>query len=118
MGRHGTSIAGAQLVQSCPSVGTPRVVVGNALREEQPLQSVDMPNPFADERLQFTAEAPLVLFVWCRHANHGADARLAALVGQQGADQSLSINSVCLSAAMPAGDGNRGGIDDVALDLF
>lgn len=61
-----------------------------------------MPDPFADERLQLPAEAPLILFFGCRDADHGADARLAPLVGQQGAHQSLAVNSVGLGAAMPA----------------
>jgi hypothetical protein len=61
-----------------------------------------MPDPFANERLQLTAEAPLILFVWCWDADHGADARLTALVGQQGAHQCLSVNPVGFGAAMPA----------------
>src|SRR4051794_40321332 len=102
MGRQGTAIAGAQLVESCPSVRTPWIVVGNALREKQPPEPVDMPDPFANERLQLTAEAPLILFVRGWDTNHGADARLAALVGQQGAHQCLSVNPIGLGASPPA----------------
>ncbi|KLK89892.1 hypothetical protein AA309_28815 [Microvirga vignae] len=61
-----------------------------------------MPDPFADERLQLTTEAPLILFVRCWHTDHGAHPRLAALVGQQGTDQSLAVNPVGLGAPMPA----------------
>src|SRR5687768_6531736 len=101
MGRQGTSIAGAQLVEPVTPVRTPRIIVGNALREEHALEPVDMPDALSDEGLQLTAEAPPVLFVWGRDADHGADARLAPLVGQQGAHQSLAVNPVGLGAAMP-----------------
>ena len=66
------------------------------------IETMALPDARSNERLQFTAEASLILFIRGRHADHGADARLAALVGQQGAHQSLAVNPVGLGAAMSA----------------
>src|SRR4028118_545089 len=53
-----------------------------------------------------------------RRPAHGADAWLAALVGQQRPQQGLAIDAVRLRPASPARGQDGGGIDDMALDSF
>ena len=77
-----------------------------------------MAHPLADEGLELAAQPPAILLLGGGHAHHGADPRLATLVGQQGAHERLAVDPVGLGAPPASRGGDRGGIDDVALDAF
>jgi hypothetical protein len=47
--------------------------------EEQPVDPVDVPLAFLDQRLAFPANPAAILIIDCRHTNHRTDARLTAL---------------------------------------
>src|SRR4051812_30760197 len=59
-----------------------------------------------------------VLLVWARSLAHRTPPGLAPLVGQQCANQSLAVDPIGLRPPPPTGRGDRGGIDDMALDPF
>src|SRR3712207_9405248 len=57
----GPSITGGQLLQSLAPVPAQRLVVGDALREQQTLDAVDVRDPLRHQRLALAAEPPTVL---------------------------------------------------------
>src|ERR1700737_1603743 len=77
-----------------------------------------MLDPFGGQRLALTAKPAAVFIFRRRRPYHGADARFAAFVCQQRANQSLAVDPVGLGPPPPAGGRNRGRIDNVAFDLF
>ena len=92
------------------------LIVADPLREQQSLDAVDVLDPLGGQRLALTADAAPILRVRRGRPDHRTHPRLTALVGQQRAHQSLTIDLVGLGPAAAAGDRNRGGIHDVALD--
>ena len=114
----GPPIAGGQLLQSLAPVPAQRLVVGDALREQQPLDAVDVRDPLRHQRLALAAEPPTVLFFWAGWPDHGADPRLTTLVGQQRPEQGFAIDPVRLRLAPPARGQHGGGIDHVALNAL
>ena len=70
-----------------------------------------MLDPFGDQRPALTADLPTVLLLGRGCLCHGADPRLAALVGQQGSDQSITVDPVRLDAPATA-RGGYGSLDE------
>ena len=84
----------------------------------QALDAVDVLDALRDQHPALARDAPAILVPGARRPHHGADPRLAPLEGQQGPDQRLAVEPVGLRPATPARRGDRGGIDDVALDAL
>jgi len=61
MRRQGPTIAGLQFVKPFASIAAQRLVVGNALREQQSLDPVDVLDSFGDQHLALAAEPTAVL---------------------------------------------------------
>jgi hypothetical protein len=112
----GPPVPGAQSFQPFPAVLVPGLIALDALREEQALQPVHMPDAFPDEGLQFPAHTPTILFLRRRDANHRADPRFAPLPGHECAHQRLAIDPIRLGPAVPARHRDRGRVHDVAFD--
>lgn len=96
----------------------PRLVPVDPLREEQALQPVHMTDALADESLQFPADTPAILLFRCWYANHRTDPWFAPFPRHERAHKRLSVDPVCLGAAMPARNRDRGWVNNVALDPF
>jgi hypothetical protein len=90
----GSAVAGSEYLQALPPVSPDRLAVGDALREKQALDAVHMRHPLCCERPAFAADLPAVFRFGGRCAHHGADPRLATLVGQQRAHECLAVNPV------------------------
>jgi hypothetical protein len=88
------------------------------LGEQKPLDAIDMLDPFGGQRLAFTTDPAPILLEWGRGLDHRTNPGLAALVGQQGANQGFAINLVSLRPPTPTGRRDGGGIDNIALDPF
>jgi hypothetical protein len=114
----GTTVGRRQLVEPLAPPAPQGLVVADSLREEQPLDPVDVLDALGDQRLAFAADPPSVLLLGCRRPDHRANPGLAALVGQQRADQGLTIDLVGLCPSPPAGGGDRGRINNMTFDAF
>lgn len=114
--RQRSSIASSEGLQLLASIPPNRLIVRDAPCEEQPLDAVDMLDPLGDQRPALTANLSTVLLLGRGCLCHGADPRLAALLGQQGSDQSLAVDPVRLGAPTTTrgGDGSR--VHDMALN--
>src|SRR5215472_14685359 len=77
-----------------------------------------MTNALSDESLQFPADTPAILLSRCRYANHRTDPWFAPSPRHERAHKRLSVDPVCLGAAMPARNRDRGWVNNVALDPF
>src|SRR6202023_3235882 len=64
------------------------------------------------------ARPTAVLFARAWRHGHGADPRLPALPGHQRAQQRLAVDRIRFGAPVASRHGNRGRIDDVALDAI
>src|SRR3954469_1750633 len=116
--RKGATIARDQLLKPLPAVAVQGRVVADPLGEQKPLDAVDVLDPFGGQDLAFTTDPAPILLVWGRSLDHRTHPGLAPLVGQQGANQSLTVDPVRLRPPTPPGCRDRGGIDDMALDPF
>ena len=116
MGREIPAVSRAQLIEPRAAIPSQGLVARYALREQQTLDAVDMPDALRDQHLAFARDTPAILVLGARLSYHGADPRLAALEGEQGPDERLAIEPVGLRPAPTPRCGDRGGIDDVALD--
>src|SRR3712207_247536 len=114
--RQGAPIGHAQPVEPLASVPAQRIVVRDALGHEHAADAVGVLDPLRDERLPLTREPPAVLVLRAWRHDHRADPRLAALVGQQRAQQRLAVNPVALGPPLAPRDGDGGGVHNVALD--
>ena len=101
MRRQRTPIARLQLVEPLASIAAQRLVVGDALREQQSFDPVDVLDPLDGQRLALAANPAAVFVFRRRHPDHGTDARLAALVSEQRANQGLAVDPVGLGPATP-----------------
>src|ERR1700692_1203248 len=77
-----------------------------------------MPYSFDEQRFALPHRAAAVFVLRSRRAKHGANSRFAALIGQQGPNQCLTINPVGLCAPPPARRRNGCRVDDIALNAF
>src|SRR5271166_622080 len=77
-----------------------------------------MLDPLRDQRLALAADTAAVLLPGRRRLYHRADARFAALVRQQRANQCLAVDPVGLCPPASARRRDRSRIDDVAFDPF
>src|SRR6266702_6345660 len=116
MWRQLPSVAGAQDHEPCPPVAPQWRVVGYALREQKTHDPVHVLDPLSDQGLPLPAKPPAIFLLGRRHRHHGADPRLAPLVGQKRSQQRLAIQPVRLGPPLPARRRDRSGIDHVALD--
>jgi hypothetical protein len=114
--RERASIASTKCLQALTPIPPNRRVFRDALREEQPFDAVDVLDPFGDQRPALTANLPAILLLGRGRHYHGADPWLAALVGQQGSDQSLAVDPIRLGPPPTARGGYGSWIHDVALD--
>ncbi len=78
--REGASVTSSERLQPLAPVPPNRLVVRDALCKEQPLDAVDVLDPFGGQRPALTADLPAVLRLGRRRPCHSADPRLAALV--------------------------------------
>jgi hypothetical protein len=77
---------------------------------------VDVLDPLDGQRLALAANPAAVFVFRRRHPDHGTDARLAALVSEQRANQGLAVDPVGLGPATPTRGRDRGRIDNAALN--
>jgi len=94
------------------------LVAGDALREQQTLDAVNVCDPLSGQDFPLTADAALILFSGRWGLDHRTDPRLATLVGEKRTDQGFAIDLVGLRPPPPARGRDRRRIDDVALDPF
>src|SRR5215203_3181526 len=112
------TIARDQFLKPLPTVAVQGLVVADPLGEQKPLDAIDVPDPFGCQGLALTTDPAPILLLWARSLDHRTNPGLAPLVGQQGSHQSLTVDPVGLRPPTPTGRGDRGGIDDMALDPF
>src|SRR5258708_58965 len=98
-----------------PPVAPQRGVVGDALREQKPLDPVHMRDALLDQCPPFAAKPPAILFLGRGRNHHRADPRLAALVGEKRPQQRLAVEPVRLRAPAPPRRPDRGRVDHMAL---
>src|SRR3954462_11757620 len=94
------------------------LVVGYALREQEPLDPVDMLDPLGRQRLTLTADAAPILLLPGGRLDHRTPPRLAALVGQQSPHQRLAVNPVGLGPSPPARQRDRSRVDEMDLNAL
>jgi hypothetical protein len=95
-----------------------RLIPRYSLREQKPLDPVDVTNPLSGQHLAFTAKTPMVFLLGCGSPYHRTDARFAALVCEKCPNQRLAIDPIGLRAPIPTRRRDRGRIDDMAFDPF
>ena len=95
-----------------------RVVAPHPLAHEQTLETVGVLDPLPQQPLPLTLDAPPILFLDSRWADHRADPRLATRESHQRSQQRLAVDPVTLGSPHAAGDGDRGRIDYPALDAL
>jgi hypothetical protein len=64
------------------SIAAQRLVTGDALGKQQPLDAIDVLDPLGDQHLALATEAAAIFFLGCRRLDHRAHPRFAALVRQ------------------------------------
>src|SRR3954452_2402182 len=116
MDRERSVIACPKFFQTFTTIAVQRLIVPDALAEEQSPDTIDMQNPLGDQRFALSAKAAAILFLGRRHPNHRANAWFPPLVSHQGADQRLTIDAISLHPAMPTRHGDWGGIHAMAVD--
>ena len=79
--RQGAAIARLQFFQPRPAVTLQRLIITDALGEEQPLDPVDVFHSLANERLALPADPAAVFLFGCRRLDHRAHPRFPAFVG-------------------------------------
>jgi hypothetical protein len=92
------------------------MVIPDPLAAEQAFDPIGVPNAVLEQRAALARQAPAILFLRARRANHGANPSLAARPGHQRPQQRVAVNRVGLCSPMPAGDRDRSRVDHVALD--
>src|SRR5215212_5817038 len=102
MDRERSVIACPKFFQTFTTIAVQRLIVPDALAEEQPPDTIDMQNPLGDQRFALSAKAAAILFLGRRHPNHRANAWFPPLVSHQGADQRLTIDAISLHTAIDA----------------
>src|SRR5260370_14032977 len=83
MRRQLPSVSGAQCLKPRPPVAPQRGVVGDALREQKPLDPVHMRDALLDQCPPFAAKPPPILFLGRGRNHHRADPRLPAPLGAE-----------------------------------
>src|SRR5688500_4783184 len=114
--RQGASIPGRERIKTGQAILPERVVVGDALAREQPLDPVRMLGSLLEQRATLARQAPAVLLFRAWRSYHRADAPLAPCPGHERAHEHLAVDRVVLGPAMPPVDRDRGRVDDMALD--
>src|SRR3954447_14234725 len=94
MDRERSVIACPKFFQTFTAIAVQRLIVPDALAEEQSPDTIDMQNPLGDQRFALSAKAAAILFLGRRHPNHRANAWFPPLVSHQGADQRLTIDAI------------------------
>src|SRR3954469_7117445 len=89
-------------MQPRPAVAVHGLVIGDALREQQTLDAVDVCDPLSGQDLPLTADAALILLSRRGGFDHRTDPRLATLVGEKRTDQGFAIDLVGLRPPPPA----------------
>ncbi|AHY56296.1 hypothetical protein BJS_08471 [Bradyrhizobium japonicum SEMIA 5079] len=110
-----SSITGSHSLEPLAPTTPEWIVIGDALREEKALDSVAMLDSLLHQHHAFACYAATVLVVGRGHTQHRANTRLASLKGQQGSDEGLSIQPVCLDPATTPRNCDRGGVNNMAL---
>src|SRR4051794_29974236 len=100
--RQWATITRPKLLQPCPATTVHRLVVADALREQQPLDPVDMLHPPRREGLALPADPALVLLLRRGGFDHGTDPRLTTLIGQERPQQGFAIDLISLGPAAAA----------------
>jgi hypothetical protein len=100
--RQRTAVAGLKLFQPLAAVAASRLVSGYPLGEQKSLDAVDVANPLSRQGLTLAAKASAVLLLGFGHPHHRADARLAAFVREQRANQRLAVDLIGLCAPTAA----------------
>jgi hypothetical protein len=113
---HRAAVSGLQFFQIFPAVLVQRIVVGDALAEQQSSNAVCVPNALPQQRGALAGDPTAILFTRAWRHCHGADPRLASLPGHQRAQQRLAVDSIGLGAPVASRHGNRRRIDNVALN--
>src|SRR5215211_7040072 len=75
MDRERSVIACPKFFQTFTTIAVQRLIVPDALAEEQSSDTIDMQNPLGDQRFALSAKAAAILFLGRRHPNHRANAR-------------------------------------------
>src|SRR6266851_7419806 len=86
------------------------------MKREQRLDSVDMPNPFLSQSVEFAVWPPRVLFFDCWNAHEVACLPIAAPPGLQSPQKALSIDAVRLYPPGAAVDFEARRVHDPACD--
>jgi len=110
------TIAGPQFFQAGATITAGRFIIPDPLAEEQSPDAIDVDDPLGDQRFTLPANAAAVLFFRRRDPDHRANTGFSPLVGQEGANQRLTIDAIGLHTAVPARHRDRGGIHNVTLD--
>src|SRR3954447_23005600 len=84
MDRERSVIACPKFFQTFTTIAVQRLIVPDALAEEQSPDTIDMQNPLGDQRFALSAKAAAILFLGRRHPNHRANAWFPPLVSHQG----------------------------------
>ena len=80
--RQRTAIPRRQLVEPLASIAAQRLVTGDTLGKQQPLEATDVCDPLGDQHLALATEAAAVFFLRCWRLDHRAHPRFAALERQ------------------------------------
>ena len=100
--RERPSIARADSLKTCASVLGERLEIPDTLREEEAPNAVGLLDACLQEYTALPSKAAAVLLGRQRRDHHGANPRLATLVGCEHTDESLAVDLVRLCAALPS----------------
>jgi hypothetical protein len=114
--RQAAAVTGAQPVEPPAPVAPRRREVPDALGHQQPLDAADVLDTLIDQPLALTAAPAAVLVLDARHPDHAAHLRLAALPGDQRAQQDAQVDPGRLGPARPAVDRQARRVDHLVLD--
>ena len=92
----------SQILKPATSIPLQGREVRDALREQEPLDSIDELHTLTDQRGAFPAVAASIFFFGSGRAHHGADPWLTPFEGQQGSQQRLAVQPVRLGVPAPS----------------
>src|SRR5215471_4659179 len=105
--RQRTPVAGLQCIEPGVAILAERIVVGNALPREQPLDPVGVLDALLEQRAALARQTTAVLLGRAGWPHHRTDPSLPACPGHQRAQQCLSVDRVRLDPTVPPVDRNR-----------
>jgi hypothetical protein len=110
------AVAGDERAELGQPIGAARIEIIDAHGHEQAADAVQVTGLLPDQALALAAGAPGILGGDVGHADHGAQPALAALPGEEGAQDCLDIDDIRLLAPGAAIDLQRTRVDDIALE--